>query len=83
PTIEQSDVDNYDGYYLADDGVAVVITTHFLDEAEYCDKILIMRDGCEVASGTVQQVIAQGNGATLEDAFVNIVSRSSETEAEP
>ena len=68
---------------LADDGVAVVITTHFLDEAEYCDKILIMRDGCEVASGTVAQVIAQGNGATLEDAFVNIVSRSSETEAEP
>ena len=68
---------------LADDGVAVVITTHFLDEAEYCDKILIMRDGCEVASGTVQQVIAQGNGATLEDAFVNTVSRSSETEAEP
>lgn len=68
---------------LADDGVAVVITTHFLDEAEYCDKILIMRDGCEVASGTVQQVIAQGNGATLEDAFVNIVSRYAQTEVEP
>ncbi len=67
---------------LADDGVAVVITTHFLDEAAYCDRILIMRDGCEVASGTVEQIIAQGGGATLEDAFVNIVSQKTQTEAE-
>ena len=68
---------------LADDGVAVVITTHFLDEAAYCDRILIMRDGCEVASGTVEQIIAQGGGATLEDAFVNIVSQKTQTEAAP
>ena len=61
---------------LADDGVAVVITTHFLDEAEYCDKILIMRDGCEVASGTVEQILEKGNAQTVEDAFVNLVSKS-------
>ena len=66
---------------LADDGVAVVITTHFLDEAAYCDRIMIMRDGCEVASGTVDQIIEQGKGATLEDAFVNLVSGNFQKEA--
>ncbi|OQA85279.1 MAG: putative ABC transporter ATP-binding protein YbhF [Lentisphaerae bacterium ADurb.Bin242] len=63
---------------LADNGVAVIITTHFLDEATYCDRMAIMQDGVITASGSVEEIIRQGtlpDGETpsLEDAFVNII----------
>ncbi len=60
---------------LADSGVVVVITTHFMDEAQYCDRILIMRDGLSIAMGSVDEIRKQGgNAATLEEAFVNLVT---------
>ncbi len=63
---------------LADSGVAIVITTHFLDEAAYCDQMVIMRDGESVAAGTVDEILQQGGGGNnLEEAFVNIVSNKS------
>ncbi len=59
---------------LADSGVAVIITTHFLDEARYCDRMVIMQAGTAIASGTVEDIIQQGNGApNLEEAFVRII----------
>lgn len=63
---------------LADQGVAIVITTHFLDEAEYCDRMVIMQDGKDAASGTVEEVRRAGTqsgeeNVRLEDAFVNII----------
>lgn len=65
---------------LADQGVAVIITTHFLDEAEYCDRMVIMQAGAAVASGTVAEIREMGrekDGAlpSLEEAFVNIIRR--------
>jgi len=66
---------------LADSGVAVVITTHFMDEAEYCDRMLIMQDGKTAAAGTAGEIRRAGAGpdgspaATVEDAFVNIIGR--------
>lgn len=64
---------------LADSGVAVIITTHFLDEAQFCDRMLIMRDGLPLASGTVEEIIRLGgNAPTLEDAFVNLVTQEAE-----
>lgn len=60
---------------LADSGVAVIITTHFMDEAQYCDRLVIMRDGLSIAVGTVEEIKHQGgDAATLEDAFVNLVT---------
>ncbi len=60
---------------LADSGVAVIITTHFMDEAQYCDRILIIRDGRSIALGTTEEIRKMGgNVKTLEDAFVNLVS---------
>ncbi len=63
---------------LADNGVAVIITTHFLDEATYCDRMVIMQDGITTASGNVEDIIRQGSlpgeeTPSLEDAFVNII----------
>ncbi|MDD3588380.1 MAG: ATP-binding cassette domain-containing protein [Thermoguttaceae bacterium] len=59
---------------LADSGVSVIITTHFLDEAAYCDRMIIMQDGAAVAMGTVEDIIRQGKDApNLEEAFVQII----------
>lgn len=63
---------------LADSGVTVIITTHFLDEAEYCDRMVIMMDGMIPAAGTPDEirklgVTPENKNPTLEDAFVNVI----------
>lgn len=59
---------------LADSGVAVIVTTHFLDEARYCDRMVIMQNGTAVASGSVADILHAGNDApNLEEAFVRII----------
>ncbi len=74
---------------LADGGASVIITTHFLDEAAYCDRMVILQDGVSAAAGTVAEILQQGTFSdseppkNLEDAFVNIIqsSRKQKTEA--
>ncbi len=66
---------------LADRGVAVIVTTHFLDEAEYCDRMVIMQDGRAAAAGTAAEIRRAGtpageSGVNLEEAFVNIIRNS-------
>jgi ABC-2 type transport system ATP-binding protein len=59
---------------LADAGVTIVITTHFMEEAEYCDRIVIQDAGKLLAIGTPHQVRAQAaNAANMEQAFIAIV----------
>jgi ABC-2 type transport system ATP-binding protein len=41
---------------LARDGVTIIVTTHYLDEAERCDRIALMHDGRVVALGTVSEL---------------------------
>ena len=65
---------------MAADGVAVLVTTHFLDEAEYCDRIGIVYRGRLIALGTPDQIKA--GDRTLEDAFVALVE-AADKEAKP
>ena len=63
---------------LSDDGVTVVVTTHFMEEAEYCDHIVIQDAGKVLARGTPAEVraLAHPSGeraATMEDAFIAVV----------
>ena len=62
---------------LADSGVTVVVTTHFMEEAEYCDRIVIQDAGKVLALGTPAQVRAQAGavGASMEQAFIRIVEQ--------
>jgi ABC-2 type transport system ATP-binding protein len=63
---------------LAQGGVTVVITTHFMEEAEYCDRIAIQDAGQVLALGTPRQVREQagtGEGADMNAAFIAIVER--------
>jgi ABC-2 type transport system ATP-binding protein len=62
---------------LAAAGVTVIITTHFMEEAEYCDRIVIQDAGKLLAIGTPREVREQAGGATgMEQAFISIVEHN-------
>jgi pyoluteorin transport system ATP-binding protein len=66
---------------LAQREVTVVVTTHFMEEAEYCDRIAILDAGHMLAQGTPASVRSQATSrgarqATMEDAFIAIVEQA-------
>jgi ABC-2 type transport system ATP-binding protein len=66
---------------LAQQGVTVIVTTHFMEEAEYCDRIAIMDSGRILAQGTPAEIRQrarpqEGRAPTMEDAFIAIVEES-------
>jgi drug efflux transport system ATP-binding protein len=70
---------------LAGQGVTVLVTTHFMEEAEYCDRLVIMAEGEILAEGAPaaikQEAAATGQPvATMEDAFIALIQRRPEGE---
>nr|WP_231368445.1 ATP-binding cassette domain-containing protein [Mariprofundus ferrooxydans] len=68
---------------LAEQGVTVLVTTHFMEEAEYCDRLVIMAEGTILAAGTPHDIrmeaAATGRPAdTMEDAFITLIHRQPE-----
>ena len=64
---------------LVQGGVTVVVTTHFMEEAEYCDRIAIQDAGRVLALGTPQEVREQagsGHDAGMDSAFIAIVEQA-------
>ncbi|ALM85939.1 ATP-binding cassette domain-containing protein [Bordetella sp. N] len=66
---------------LAETGTTIVITTHFMEEAEYCDRIVIQDAGQLLALGTPAEVRAQAGETTdrkldMEQAFIGIVEQA-------
>jgi ABC-2 type transport system ATP-binding protein len=59
-------------YETAERGITVFVTTHYMDEAEYCDRISIMSEGRIVALDTPEQLKKQYNAATVEEVFIKI-----------
>lgn len=59
-------------YAAAARGTTVFVTTHYLDEAEYCDRVSIMVDGRIAAMGTPQQLKQEHDSATLDELFVRL-----------
>ncbi len=63
---------------LAAYGVTVMITTHFMEEAEYCDRLAIMAAGAILTIGAPSSIKAQARSSqlpepTMEDAFVALI----------
>jgi len=63
---------------LAGHGVTIMVTTHFMEEAEYCDRLAIMAAGEVLTMGTPGSIKAQARSAelhepTMEDAFVGLI----------
>jgi ABC-2 type transport system ATP-binding protein len=66
---------------LAEQGVTVIVTTHFMEEAEYCDRVVILDSGRVLAQGTPAEIRARGHAdagrePTMEDAFIAIVGEA-------
>jgi ABC-2 type transport system ATP-binding protein len=71
---------------LAEQGVTVIITTHFMAEAEYCDRVAILDGGRVLAQGTPAEVRRRaapkdGRGPTMEDAFIAVVEEARERQS--
>lgn len=65
---------------LVDKGVTVMVTTHFMDEAEYCDRIALVFRGKIIAAGSPdrlkeQTVSPQNPDPSMEDAFIALVQQ--------
>jgi len=65
---------------LAEAGVTVLVTTHFMNEANYCDRLVIMAEGEVLAEGTPADMKARFRSAatpdpTMEDAFIGLIER--------
>ncbi len=64
--------------HCAERGVTVLVTTHFMEEAEYCDRLAIMAAGEILALGTPAEIKASTRRTdapepTMEDAFIALI----------
>ena len=60
---------------LADKGVTVLVTTHFMDEAEFCDRLSLFYQGESIALGTPNELKQSVNAKTMEEAFVALIEK--------
>jgi ABC-2 type transport system ATP-binding protein len=71
---------------LVEKGVTVLVTTHFMDEAEYCDRISLIYRGRSIALGSPDELKArvatkEQPDPTMEDAFIALVQQSEKEDA--
>ncbi|MBK9329525.1 MAG: ABC transporter ATP-binding protein [Sphingobacteriales bacterium] len=59
-------------YYAADKGVTVFVTTHYMDEAEYCNRVSIMVDGVIAALDSPAALKQQFQAPTMQDVFYQL-----------
>jgi ABC-2 type transport system ATP-binding protein len=67
--------------------VAILVTTHFMDEAEYCDRIALIYRGQVIALGSPDELKARAASKerpnpSLEDAFIHLIEASEAAEKE-
>jgi ABC-2 type transport system ATP-binding protein len=59
-------------YQAADDGITIFVTTHYLDEAEYCNRVTVMVDGRIEALNTPRELKESLNCDTMNDVFLKL-----------
>lgn len=59
-----------DLFQFRDEGKTILITTHVLDEADKCDRLLLMREGQIISYGTPNEIKSSYNVKTIEDVFL-------------
>jgi ABC-2 type transport system ATP-binding protein len=60
---------------LANEGATLLISSHVMDEAERCDRLVLLRDGHVLANGTPSEILRQATAATIEEAFLHLVRK--------
>lgn len=64
-----------------EDGVTIFVSTHFMNEAERCDRVALMHAGVVLASGPPRSLCAQRNAASLEEAFIGWLRQADDSPA--
>lgn len=60
---------------LSSEGISIIVTTHYMDEAETCDKIAFVFDGEIIGLGSPNELIKNMNVYSLEDVFIKYVEK--------
>jgi ABC-2 type transport system ATP-binding protein len=66
---------------LAASGVTVLVSSHVMDEALRCDRLLLVREGHIVADGSAQEIMRDAGADTMDQAFLNIVRETAASAA--
>jgi ABC-2 type transport system ATP-binding protein len=61
---------------LAEHGITVLVSTHYMDEAQRCHDLVYIAYGKVLAVGTAEQIVAVAGASDLEDAFIRLVGRA-------
>lgn len=62
-------------YDLAARGTTILVTTHYMDEAERCQRLAFLSRGHLIGLGTVQEILKHFNQPTIEDVFIELQRR--------
>ena len=62
-------------YGLSARGTTILVTTHYMDEAERCQRLAFLSRGHLIGLGTVQEILEQFHKPTIEDVFIELQSR--------
>lgn len=63
-------------FEAAEAGMTVFVTTHYMDEAEYCDRVSIMVDGAIKAMGAPSKLCEEFGVPSVEDVFISLARRA-------
>ncbi len=63
-------------YHAADSGITVFVTTHYMDEAEYCNRVSIMVDGRIEALDTPQHLKKTFDAASMDEVFLKLARKA-------
>lgn len=73
-------------HQLADEGITVLVSTHYMDEAARCHELVYIAYGKVLARGTESQIVEQAQlpaGSSLEEVFVKLIDRAEDNFATP
>lgn len=67
-------------YEAADKGITVFVTTHYMDEAEYCSRVSIMVDGKIEAMDTPAELRKRYNAPSMDEVFLKLARKATRSE---
>ncbi|CAN5261803.1 hypothetical protein BH20BAC1_BH20BAC1_25220 [soil metagenome] len=67
-------------YTAAENGITIFVTTHYMDEAEYCNRISIMVDGCIEALDTPGALREKYHASSMDEVFLQLARKATRSE---